>query len=202
MEEFNQGSSERWAEYEQEGDDISIDDEMLWEMLEVEDSLQHVLEQRIHAFDLKLREDLRQRKIQQERLAYVLSGISPVAAYQIGAMSLAGTDAEIKKRYEDAANNFRHEFYEHVEKKKKETGDLGRMIVTFTMDDDGNQSMSSAGDREPGKLDTDGLPKFSPPKQTLSEAISPTVLPIGMILMYSIVAFGAASVAFVRYDVR
>jgi len=117
-------------------------------------------------------------------------------------MSLAGTDDEIKTRYEDATNNYRNQFYEFVEQKKKETGDLGRIIVSFTMDEEGNQEMSSAGGRNKEKLNTNGLPEFSQPNQTLREAIAPTIKLIGLILVYSIITFWAAAIAFIKYDVR
>jgi len=201
--EFQRSSAERWDEFNQQGDDIQpVSDEILWGILEKEDSLQNKIEKEIHKYDLKLREDLRQRKIQQEKLAYLLSSISPAAAYQIGSMSLAGTDDEIKTRYEDATNNYRNQFYEFVEQKKKETGDLGRIIVSFTMDEEGNQEMSSAGGRNKEKLNTNGLPEFSQPNQTLREAIAPTIKLIGLILVYSIITFWAAAIAFIKYDVR
>ena len=197
-----QDSANRWSDYESNDGAITLDDAALWAMLEREDSLKTEIENQIHEYDLKLREDLRQRKFQQEKLAYALSCISPVAAYQIGSMSLAGTNVESKELYEDAANNYREQFFAFTEQKKKETGDLGQMIVSMTIDDEGNQQMSTAGDRDKEKLDFGDMPEFVQPGQALGESVSPVILLWGVILLYSIIAFFGASVAFVRYDVR
>jgi ABC-type transport system involved in multi-copper enzyme maturation permease subunit len=199
---YRDDSSERWSDAESQDGEININDEALWAVLEREDSLQSELEKEIHRYDLKLHEDLRQRKIQQQKLAFALSCVSPVAAYQIAAMSLAGTDTEIKQRYEDAANTFRSQFYDFVEMKKKTTGDLGRIMMSITMDDQGNQQMATAGKRNSEQLDISGLPYFDPPRQSLAEAVKPAIIPFGLILLYSIVAFGGATALFIRYDVR
>lgn len=199
---YHQDSEDRWGGYEQDGTEINLDDEALWAILEREDSLQSEIEKEIHQYDLKLHEDLRQRKIAQEKLAYVLSCISPVAAYQIGSMSLAGTDTEIKERYENTANNYRSQFYDFVEHKKKETGDLGQMVISMTVDDQGNQQMASAGDRNKDQLDLSGLPQFVPPDINLAEAVTRLIPLWGVIILYIILTFFGAFIAFLRYDVR
>ncbi|MBN2227670.1 MAG: ABC transporter permease subunit [candidate division Zixibacteria bacterium] len=209
--EFNKASSKRWENYDEESDDNTgdesaevavLDEEALWKIIEREDSLSTEVEKDISRYEMKLQEDLRQRKIRQERLAYSLARISPVAAYQFGAMSLAGTGAEIKTRYENAAADFRNRFNDHVEMQKRETGDLGRMVVSVAIDDEGNKSTSSVGGRETGELDLDGLPKFTPPRPILAEAVAPTVIDFGLLVLFSLIVFAGATAAFMRYDMR
>jgi len=201
--EFDQVGSKLWDEYESESDDgITLDDDALWEILERQDSLSMETEKKINQYEIKLREDLRQRKIRQEKLALSLARISPVAAYQFGAMSLAGTGLEIKERYENAAADYRNTFNNHVEKQKKETGDLGRMVLSVTVDDEGNQNVASAGGRKNDELDLSGIPEFVPPRQTLAEAAAPTLIDFGLLVLFILVAFAGAAAAFLRYDVR
>lgn len=200
--EFMRGTEERWNRYNQTGDGVELDEEKMWEIMQYEDSLHREIEAEIMQHELKLREDLRQRKIRQEQLAFSLSRISPVAAYQLGAMSLAGTDVEIKNRYEEAINNYRNEFYEFVQQKQDETGDNGKVMLAFTISDDGSQSMTMSGDRTKENLDISGLPRFAVPAVVFAEAISPALVDFGIILFYIILTFAGAFVMFLRYDVR
>ncbi|MEW5923860.1 MAG: ABC transporter permease subunit [Candidatus Zixiibacteriota bacterium] len=200
--EFMRGTEERWNKYNQSGDGVQLDEEKMWEIMQHEDSLHRAIEQEIMQHELKLREDLRQRKIRQEKLAFSLSRLSPVAAYQLGVMSLAGTGVDIKNRYEDAINNYRNEFYNFVQQKQDETGDNGKMMLAFTISDDGSQSMTMSGDRTTENLDISGMPQFMVPAVKFAEAISPATVDFGIIIFYIIMTFAGAFVAFLKYDVR
>jgi ABC-type transport system involved in multi-copper enzyme maturation permease subunit len=202
--EFYEGVDKRWADYNAElSNNGVLNDEILWRMMETEDSARTVIEQTIDDYDLKLREDLRQRKIYQEKLAFTLSRLSPASAFQLGAMSLAGTDTRVKNRYEENINNYRNEFYEFVEGKKKETGDMGGIMMSISVDDKGNRNMvTSGGDRNEGTIDVSELPRFSNPKIVLQESFSTAIIDLGLIVVYTILSFMGAFITFLRYDMR
>jgi ABC-type transport system involved in multi-copper enzyme maturation permease subunit len=202
-EEFYRDSEKRWAEYKGSGGtDGELNDEMMWSMMEIEDSARKVLEKEIDEYDLKLREDLKQRKLYQENMGFNLARFSPASAFQLGAMSLAGTDIEVKTRYEDAMNNYRKDFCEVIDRKEKETGNSGRTMMAFTIDESGESKMSISDGRKKETLDISELPLFKAPVVAYAEAFSPVIVDIGLLVLYIFLAFMGAFIAFVKYDVR
>ena len=203
-EQFFKGMETGWNDYENsKSTDSAVSDEALWAMMEKQDSAHKVVEKEIDEYDIKLHEDLRQRKTQQENMAFTLSRLSPASAYQLGAMSLAGNNIDVKSRYEEAINNYRHQFYQFVEQKQEETGDDGRIMIAFTIEDDGTQDMAmNGGGRSKELLDVDQIPRFVAPSVSLAETISPVLLDFGLIILYSLLVFVGAFIAFIRYDVR
>ena len=202
-EKFYQGMEDRWTDSDKaamNGEGLS--DEVLWTMMEREDSARMEIEAEIEHYDMRLREDLRQRKLAQEKLAFALSRFSPASSYQLGAMALAGTDIRVKTRYEDAINNYRNQFYQYVDEKKEETGDKGQIMMAISLSDDGNQSMSIGGSRSKEKLDVSAVPRFAAPEMALKEVVEPVIVDFGLLILYALLAFTGAFIAFLRYDVR
>jgi len=173
-------------------------DEHEWEWLEEEDKERKQLQKNLNAFAQQLTEDSRNRKAGQERLAFTLSRFSPVSAYQLAALNLAGTDAGLKTRYEDAMNNYRTAFTEFAEKKQKESGGAGGLRIEVNTD----TGIKINSDRDKGTLDLSGMPKFTPPEHTYATAIAPTLIDFGLLGLYTLAAFAGAFVRFLRYDVR
>ena len=202
-EEFYQGMEERWEEsHNNSSANGDFDDEVLWARMETEDSLKREIEKEIDRYGLRLREDLRQRKAAQEKLAFVLSRFSPASAYQLGAMALAGTDIWIKNWYEDAINEYRNQFNQFVERKQIETGDNGQVMMAITIEDDGPADMSIKGSRSKDQLDITDVPRFMMPTVSLVEMVAPVVIDFGLLIFYILISFTGAFVAFLRYDVR
>jgi ABC-type transport system involved in multi-copper enzyme maturation permease subunit len=147
---------------------------------------------------VRLDEDLRNRKVDQERLAFTLSRISPASAYQLAAMNLGGTDITLKARNEDAMRDYRTRFMQYAEKKAKETGGTGGFGIRF----DSDKGFSFTAPRNLGALDISDMPAFTPPRPTIGEVAAAIVLDAGMLGLASLLAFAGAFVAFLRYDVR
>ena len=51
-------------------------------------------------------------------------------------------------------------------------------------------------------LDLSELPRFQAPDYTFKEAVAPTIVDMGLLALYSLLAFAGGFVAFLRYDVR
>jgi hypothetical protein len=51
-------------------------------------------------------------------------------------------------------------------------------------------------------LDLKELPRFQSPGYGYKEAVGPTLIDMGLLALYSLLAFTGAFVAFLRYDVR
>jgi hypothetical protein len=152
----------------------------------------------IDTYSTRVNEDLRNRKLTQEHLAFALSRISPASAYQLASMSLAGTGVSLKSRYEDAMREYRTAFTQYVGRKQKETGGQGGFRITV----DSQTGFHFSAPRERGTLDVSDLPAFLPPVIRFSETAASAVIDAGLLAVFSLMAFAGAFLAFQRYDVR
>lgn len=175
----------------------SMTEDAMWSQLEIQDSMRKAVEKEINDFELKLNADLAQRKAVQERLAFTLSRVSPASAYQLAAMSLAGTDLDLKKRYEDAMTTYRSQFTEYIDNKSNDAPVAG-ISISF----DSEKGMSFSSPRDLASLDLTDMPAFVPPLQQLGATVSGIVVDAGLLMLFSLLSFAGAFVAFLRYDVR
>lgn len=197
-------SSKRWEIRNKGLENLSGDlrqayrDEHMWQWLEEEDNERKKAETEIDKYAGMLQEDLRNRKSSQERLAFLLSRISPVSAYQLAAMSIAGTDIKLKDRYEDAMKNYRNEFNKYKENKRKQSGDIGGIRITV----DSESGFKLDVSRDKGTLDLSDMPKFEKADFPISKSLESSVMDIASVVFFTILAFGAAFCSFLKFDVR
>lgn len=163
--------------------------EQAWQ--EEDAAARDLLMEEINGFSRKLDENLRNQKISQEKLAYTLSRFSPTSAYKLTAMQMSNTGTELKSRYEDAMKVYRTTFTQFVDAKREEERQKNR-----------GRSGNPFGNDDQEPLDLAELPRFEPPKQSYSEAVAPSIIDLGLLSLFSIVAFAGAFGAFTRYDVR
>ncbi|MGH7491313.1 MAG: ABC transporter permease subunit [bacterium] len=169
-----------------------------WEWMQEEDKNRKVVQKDLEQNALKLRAELRNRKINQEKLAFSLSRLSPASAYQLAAMNLAGTDVTLKTRYEDAMQQYRDDFNAAVEKKREAGGGTDGVQIRWNSDTGMKINMG----RDGGALDVSDLPRFTAPQITFSEAFAPAIIDFGLLGIYAILTFACAFVAFLRCDIR
>jgi ABC-type transport system involved in multi-copper enzyme maturation permease subunit len=197
---FYEEMEKRWAKRQGPscGNSEEIEDEKLWAYMEEDDSMHDAAMKDIEDFQARLMDDLRHRKAVQERLAFTLSRFSPASAYQLGAMSVAGTDVSSKSRNEDAMSEYRTRFNDYVEKKQDESGATGQVMISISSED----GMNVDAPREQGTLDISDLPRYEPPRISYAESVAPALVDFGLLSVFTIVAFAGAFVRFLRYDVR
>lgn len=171
-------------------------DSKMWEWMEEDDRDRKQVQIDIDEQSKRLQEELRNRKAEQEYLAFILSRFSPASAFQLVAMNLAGTDITLKERYEDALNEYRPVFNAYKEKKQKETGTSGGFRIEVNSD----TGVKIDAGREKGVLDISDMPQFNHPIHSLADAAA--VVDVGVMGIFSLVAFAGAFVRFLRYDVR
>jgi len=177
---------------ETERDNFRGQNEARWQQEET-DSRQ-VVQEDIAEQARKLNEDLRNQKAEQERLAFLLSRFSPTSSYQLTAMNLGGTNTALKTRYEDAMRSYRTTFAQFVESKRQEEMEKNRRSQ-------GQRGVMIMGGGDE-TLDVSELPRFQAPSHTYAEAVAPSVVDFGLLSLFSLLAFGGAFMAFLRYDVR
>lgn len=163
----------------------------------IHDSLQSEANSDIAQNDARINEDLRNKRAVQQRLAFSLARLSPPAAFHLGAMTVAGSDPEVKDRYEEAAAANREEFQKFIESKSGESGPPGIKIAISS-----ENGLKIDMPREMGAIDPAELPGFAPPVFSLGNTLAGVVVDIGILLLGTIIAFGGAFVSFLRYDVR
>ena len=179
---------------EEERNAFREQNENLW--AEEDDNAREAVTADIAEFARKLNEDLRNQKAEQERLAFMLSRFSPAASYQFTVMNLGGTNITLKTRYEDAMRDYRTRFADFVEAKRREEMEKNRRAARGS----GVPRFFGGGDEE--SLDTRELPRFEAPREQFAAVIGPSMVDLGLLAFFSILAFAGAFVAFIRYDVR
>lgn len=173
-------------------------EENLWDWMQQSDANRKAVQTDINEFSRKVNEELRNKKIEQERLAFSLARFSPASAYQLTAMNLAETDIRLKSRFEHLLEEYHKQCVDYAEKKQEEGGGGGGIRISF----DSRDGMKMDFGRGKGKLDVTGMPRFQEMDRSLAQILEPTAFDFGLILMYTILALAGSFIAFVRFDVR
>ncbi|UCE04363.1 MAG: ABC transporter permease subunit [bacterium] len=174
-------------------------DNHMWDWMEENDALRKEVQADINEYSRTLHEDLRNRKAVQERLGFTLSRFSPVSAFQLSTMNLAGTDIHLKARYETALEQYHKTFVDYIEKKQQESGGgMGGIRISFSSETGFKYSFGP----DKGNLDIGDMPRFQGIKHSISDLFVPIIIDIALLLFYNIAAAVGAFVAFLRYDVR
>jgi len=164
-----------------------------------DDDERATMEDQVAEYNRKMNEDLRNAKLEQERLAFMLSRFSPASAFQLTAMNLGGTNTSIKKRYEDQLYAYRETYTKYLDQKREEERE--ERIQQAQKQQQGGRMMVFLGSGgEP--IDASDMPRFVPQQESLSAVLKPSLMDFGLLAMFTVVAFAGAFVAFVRYDVR
>ncbi len=195
---------DRWKARNQPTEGMNEDDrgayrdEHMWEWMEEDEKARKQVQRDIDGFGEMLNEDVRNRKLAQERLAYSLSRVSPASAFQLAAMTLAGTDISMKTRFEDALRRYRGSYLEFVEKKQKESGGGGGIRITM----DSDRGFSFQAPREAGTIDLSELPRLQYSTPTLAESTVATIADLGILILFTVLSMGVAFAGFLRTDLR
>ena len=163
-----------------------------------EDEVRDNMNKEISEYSEKLNLEMRNRKIEMEKLALTLSRFSPASSFQLATMNMAETDINLKSRYEDYLNEYKDDYVSFVDKKAKETGSTGGMKIEMTPDG-GINFDDRRGDTP---INYSELPQFVKPTISFAGLIEPVMIDIGLLLFYNIIFFAAAFVGFLRFDLR
>ena len=198
---FGEERSAKWRERMQGAEGMNEDERQQFmeenraRWMQEDDDDRQSMQEEIAEHERIVNEDLRNRKSEQERLAFVLSRFSPSSAYQLAAMNLAGTNTTLKERYEESMKVYRSTFSQFVEDKRTE--ERKKMLE---QQQGRRRFMFFGGGDE--TLDVSELPRFEAHTHTFSEAFAPSVVDVGLLALFSVLCFGGAFAAFLRYDVR
>ena len=121
-----------------------------------------------------------------------------MASYQLAAMKIAGTDVELKSRYEESMRAYKDDFSEYIQRKEAEGGGHGGFSISI----DSEQGMQIDFGRNDQTLDTSEMPQYQNPELSLSATIGASLFDFGFLGFVTVLAFGGSVFAFLRYDLR
>jgi hypothetical protein len=113
-------------------------------------------------------------------------------------MNIAGTDIDMKSRYEESMREYRDKFTDFTQKKQSETGSRGG----FSINVDSNSGVKIDFGRDDQTLDTSEMPQYSAPVLTAGSTLSKSVLDFGLLGIFIILTFAGTFFSFLRYDMR
>ena len=175
-------------------------DDNSYAWLEEEDKLRSEVQKNITDYSLRIHEDLTNKQSTLQKLALTFSRFSPASSFQLASMNLSSTGIDLKSRYEKEMLNYKKDFTNFTEKKQKEGGNNQAGMFRITMDSKTGVSVHAG--RDESTLKIEDLPKYTPAKFTFAEAINPTIIDIGLLIIYSLLSYAAAFFVFRKYDLR
>jgi ABC-type transport system involved in multi-copper enzyme maturation permease subunit len=173
-------------------------DENMWEWMQQDDAARKEVQKEIGEISRKMNEDLQNRKIQQEKLGFLLSRFSPSSCYQLAAMNIAETDIGLKHRYVQAMENYKTQFTSFVDKKQKESGQPEGLQIMI----DSERGLSVKTPDMKKTIDISEMPQFQQPVQPFYKILEASVIDFGLLLMYCLLSFVLSVYFFLKYDVR
>ena len=136
----------------------------------------------------QLNENRRNREFVQQNLALNIARISPAASFSLAASDLAGTSLELKQRFTESANAYQNTYAQFINEK---TDGLGGGWWS---------RMSPTNSDEP--IDPFELPTYAYEEPPADELINGALPDIGLLMLFNLLFFAGAFVAFLKYDVR
>lgn len=195
---------DRWDKFTQEGisrwtaSADSLGEEALMARIQEEDSLRRQVEKEISDYESQIYADLRRKSERRERLALSLARLSPVSAFQLGAMSVAGTDLTMKSRFEDVMDSYRAQFTSYVDQQQSANPGSGGIRIEFNSE----TGMKIDNPRDAGALDVSGIPQYSAPQYSLASAGGSLAIDFAVLSLVLLGCLFGSVTAFNRYDVR
>jgi ABC-type transport system involved in multi-copper enzyme maturation permease subunit len=175
---------------------VGADTSFVTTMGAFQDSLTKVYEKERQEFYGRLNEDWRNKKDWQERWAFGFSRVSPTAVFQIAAMNLAGTDVEMKFRYQAELNRYQEGYAKFMTAKTGSTADMMRVIIRRY------STNQSEAEEKPKPLNPVEIPDFIEQPRDLGATVTASLLDGGLLVILNALFFGGAFFAFLKFDLR
>jgi hypothetical protein len=146
-------------------------------------------EEKTREFASRLNEDRRNREGVRQNVALNIARLSPASAFSLAATDLMGTSLELKHRYQESANAYQQSYRQFIQQKTGVTG--GFFIV-----------MGGEEEEEQDPIDPRELPVFEYEEPETDTFIDEALPDMGLLLVFNVLFFAGAFLAFLRYDVR
>ncbi len=138
------------------------------------------------AYDALLKEDWKNRKAVREKLGFSLSRFSPASAFQLAADNLADTGIDLKYSYEEQLRNYRDIFSKF------------RADKYLTE----KRSYRAEIEEKAEPIDISEVPQFEFAGSDIKQLLQKSVIDMGLLAFYILLAVAGSFISFIRYDVR
>lgn len=145
----------------------------------------------------RLNEERNNKQIQQEKLAFGISRISPAAVFNLASTTLCSTSLGLKDHFQKQASISSDTFAGFIrEKTGHEVGDLGFIYRSAAASATGEKVKQNK------PINPREIPEFlyQPPK--LSDILRSALPNIAILLLFNLIFFCGAFLSFLRYDLR
>ncbi|MBI3189726.1 MAG: ABC transporter permease subunit [Ignavibacteriales bacterium] len=148
-------------------------------------------DKKMQEFSGKLNEDRANRQTVQQKLALNLARVSPATTFSLLATTLSGTSLQLKDKFRNEATAYQQSYANFI---KAKTGMVpgGRMMV-FRMEVNGEKAK---------QIDPYEMPVFQYNPFSLQDVLSSSLLDFGILVIFNLLFFIGAYIAFIKYDVR
>jgi ABC-type transport system involved in multi-copper enzyme maturation permease subunit len=148
----------------------------------------------------RVNENLRNAKSEQERLAFLMSRISPASAYKLTAMNLGDTNTSMKNRYEDQMLVYRDDYNAYISSKwQAEQQEQARILAGQRQGGGATIVYAGSGNQA---IDSSDMPQFVATRESVTTVIQASLVDFGLLTLFTFLAFSGAFFAFVRYNIR
>jgi ABC-type transport system involved in multi-copper enzyme maturation permease subunit len=142
----------------------------------------------------RLNEERRNKQVQQEKLAFGISRISPTAVFNLAATTLCGTSLELKNYFQEQAALYTESFAEFIRKKTGRNIGGPRIVIRLTREEEEAQKSQPINPRE--------IPEFLYQPPELSGILGDALPDIAILMLLNLIFFSGAFLSFLRYDLR
>ncbi len=142
----------------------------------------------------RLYEERHNKQIEQQKLAFSISRLSPTSLFTLVSSALCGTSINLKNQFYKNAASYSKSLSEFI---KNKTGHaIGTTPASFFNQDDQAQK------KPPKPIDTGEIPEFIFQAPELSAVIYEAIPDIAILLLFNMIFFCGSFLAFLRYDLR
>ena len=143
----------------------------------------------------RLSEERRNKQINQEKLAFGIARISPTAVFTLAATTISGTSLELKNHFHDRAASYSDSFAEFKREKTGENAGGQRIIIRLSTDEEKEK-------KPPEPIDPREIPEFTYQSPELSNIMQAALPDFAILMLFNLIFFCGAFIAFLRYDLR
>jgi ABC-type transport system involved in multi-copper enzyme maturation permease subunit len=158
------------------------------------DSLTTDQKVKVNALTARLEEERYNRQQEQQTLAFGLARLSPTSSLSLSLTSLAATSLSLQSQYLASAREYQQSFAKFIAEKTGQQPFGGAMRIRI--------GGPPEDDKEKKVLNASELPAFDFHRESLDRCLANALPDIGLLILFNLIFFAGAFVAFQRYDLR
>jgi ABC-2 type transport system permease protein len=142
-------------------------------------------------FNEKLNQERSNRQNVRQTTAFSISRFSPVADFTLAAIQMAGSGLSLKERYAESLKRYQDSYASFL-----------RQFVDGPLPGAGMRMRMVTDDQATEPIDTSLLPVYTFDKNSIAADMSQAALGVALLIIFNLLAFSAAVLRFLRFDVR